>query len=260
MGWVKALPKVRFDIMNTINTSTGFTPFMLKSAHLPHLIPPLIETDDTSRAISTPTNTDAENHIPTSDGEETAQAVINQLADDILEAKDSLTAAKISQALQANKDRSPDPTFEVGDRVLLATAHRRREYMQAKDGRVAKFMPRFDGPFGVTHAYPDSSTYTLLLPEATKIYRTFHSLLLWPFTENNPDLFPSCTLECPGPIITAEGETEYFIDRVVDERSHSRGKQFLVRWLGYGPEADLWLLRRKIADTEAYTNWLKSKP
>jgi hypothetical protein len=128
-GWVKALPKVRFDIMNTINTSTGFTPFMLKSAHLPRLIPPLIETNDTSQAVNpsataAPTNADARNHAPSSDGEETAQAVINQLTDDILEAKDSLTAAKISQALQANKDCAPDPTFEVGDCVLLATAHR----------------------------------------------------------------------------------------------------------------------------------------
>jgi len=62
--------------------------------------------------------------MPTSDGEETAQAMINQLTDDILKAKDSLTAAKISQALQANKDHAPNPTFEVGDCVLLATVDR----------------------------------------------------------------------------------------------------------------------------------------
>lgn len=29
-GWVHTIPKVRFDIMNTINTSTGFTPFQLR--------------------------------------------------------------------------------------------------------------------------------------------------------------------------------------------------------------------------------------
>ena len=29
-GWVKALLKVRFDIMNTINKSTGFSPFQLR--------------------------------------------------------------------------------------------------------------------------------------------------------------------------------------------------------------------------------------
>ena len=43
-GWVKTLLKVRFDIMNTVNTSTGFTPFQLcfrKSACiLPPILPP----------------------------------------------------------------------------------------------------------------------------------------------------------------------------------------------------------------------------
>ena len=91
--------------------------------------------------------------------------------------------------------------------------------MQAKDGRMAKFMPRFDGPFEVTHAYPESSTYTLLLPEATKIHRTFHSSLLQPFLENDPQLFSSRTLECPRPIVTADREIEYFIDKIINERT-----------------------------------------
>lgn len=172
-GWVKALPKVHFDIMNTINASTSFTPFMLKLAHSPLLIPPLVAPENITVPMNqTPSPTDSSNNeppAPTSDGEETVQAVINQLADDLLDVKDLLTTAKISQAHHANKDCSPDPTFDVGDHVLLATAHHRHEYMQAKDGHIAKFMPRFDGPFEVTHAYPDSSTYTLLLPEATKI-------------------------------------------------------------------------------------------
>ena len=29
-GWVHTIPKVQFDIMNTINASTGFTPFQLR--------------------------------------------------------------------------------------------------------------------------------------------------------------------------------------------------------------------------------------
>jgi len=207
-----------------------------------------------------PTTTDTEIHTPTSDGEDTTQAVINQLTNDILEAKDSLTAAKISQALQVNKDHAPNPTFEVGNCILLATAHRQWEYMQAKDSQVVKFMPRFNRPFEVTHTYTDSSTYTLLLPEATKIHHMFHSSLLRPFMENDPDLFPSCTLECPRPIVTAEGETEYFIDWIVDKWTHGHGRQFLIRWLGYGPEADLWLPWHKITDTEAYMDWLKTKP
>ena len=60
--------------------------------------------------------------------------------------KDAMLAAKITQAHRSKQHRDPDPEFAVNDRVMLATARRRRDYMQAKDGRVAKFMPRFDGP------------------------------------------------------------------------------------------------------------------
>jgi hypothetical protein len=45
-GWVRALPKVRFDIMNTINASTGFTPFQLRFGKSPQILPPLISLDD----------------------------------------------------------------------------------------------------------------------------------------------------------------------------------------------------------------------
>jgi hypothetical protein len=34
-GWARALPKVHFDIMNTINASTGLLGFELKSGHCP---------------------------------------------------------------------------------------------------------------------------------------------------------------------------------------------------------------------------------
>lgn len=38
-GWAQALPKVCFDIMNTVNMSMGFSPFVLKTGHSPHLLP-----------------------------------------------------------------------------------------------------------------------------------------------------------------------------------------------------------------------------
>ena len=41
-GWVRALPRVRFNIMNTINKSTGFCPFQLCLGQTPRMIPPLL--------------------------------------------------------------------------------------------------------------------------------------------------------------------------------------------------------------------------
>ena len=44
-------------------------------------------------------------------------------------------------------------SFQSGKKVLLATAHRRRDYIQGKDGRVAKFMTRYDGPYMILKAF-----------------------------------------------------------------------------------------------------------
>jgi hypothetical protein len=58
-GWVNTLPKVQFDIMNTINASTNFTPFQLRFGKSPWILPPLLalendkEPEPTARDIIT---------------------------------------------------------------------------------------------------------------------------------------------------------------------------------------------------------------
>ena len=43
-GWVKALPRVRFWIMNSVHVSTGFSPFQLHISRSSWIIPPLISS------------------------------------------------------------------------------------------------------------------------------------------------------------------------------------------------------------------------
>src|ERR1700678_2973079 len=40
-GWAHALPRIRFQIMSTVNKSTGYTPFQLRFGRTPRIIPPL---------------------------------------------------------------------------------------------------------------------------------------------------------------------------------------------------------------------------
>ena len=54
-GWVRALPRIRFSIMNTVNKSTNFFPFQLQLGHSPHIIPPLLRAPlEATEATSTP--------------------------------------------------------------------------------------------------------------------------------------------------------------------------------------------------------------
>jgi hypothetical protein len=91
-GWVKALLKIRFDIMNTVNASTGFSSFQLRLGHSPRIIPPLV-----------PSNLPAE--IRASEEAQNAQKLLEEISHNVAEAKDSMLAAKIRQTLTANAKR-----------------------------------------------------------------------------------------------------------------------------------------------------------
>ncbi|GLB45013.1 putative retrotransposable element tf2 155 kda protein type 1-like [Lyophyllum shimeji] len=236
-GWVRCLPLIRFHLMNTVNASTGFAPFQLRTGFLPKMLPSL-------------------SPVPLADeSEETARRVLDAIHFDFLEAMDNLVAAKMIQAHHANAGRAPEIEYQVGQKVMLSTVNRRREYIQKRDGRVAKFMPRFDGPYRVISAHPETSSYTLELPEGLNICPTFHSALLQPYHENDNELFPSRELAMPPPILTDEGVEEYFVEKIVDERNWGRGKRYLVRWKGYGPEYDLWRPGKEMEDTAALDVW-----
>jgi hypothetical protein len=128
--------------------------------------------------------------------------------------------------------------------------------MQKGDNRVAKFMPRFDGPYVVVDAHPQFSVYTLDLPNAPDVFPTFHASELKRFVPNDPALFPSRDHARPGHILTPAGVEEYTIEEIIDERRRGRGMQYLVCWQGYGLEEDRWLPRRELNDCQALDNWL----
>jgi hypothetical protein len=231
--------------MNTVNKSTGFTPFQLRLGRNPRVIPPLLT--NTTPAATTPT-------------ELNAQSVIDRLQHDVWEAKDNMIKAKISQAQHANKHRTLGFPFEVGQRVRLSTLHRRREYKSKDETRVVKFMPRFDGPYKILQINPTHSTVTLHLPNSPDTFPVFHTSEVLPFIENNDYLFPSRAQHTPEPV-SVNDNLEYRIEKILDEKKgRGRGnRKYLVRWVGQGPEYDLWLPQKEIDDCEALDVWLQNK-
>jgi Chromo (CHRromatin Organisation MOdifier) domain len=204
------------------------------------LIPPLIASEDNEpESIS-------------------ARSLIKRIELNVSEAQDNLLAAKILQSEFANRHRADEPSYQPGDKFMLFTENRRCEYMQRHSGRSAKFMPQFDGPFVVTKTNPSKSAYTLDLPNEPDRFATFHASELRKFVPNDDDKFPARKLSHPGLVMTPDGEEEWLIDRILDERVQGRGRRFLVRWHGWGPEEDRWLPGSKLADTEALDNWLNN--
>ena len=241
-GWVRALPRVRFAIMNTINASTKFSPFQLHMGRAPRIIPPLI-----SRGKEKDDGIDVFERI------ERIQA-------DVAEAKDNLMLAKLFQADHANRRRAPEDVYKVNDLVMLSTANRRKEYASTGSGRSAKLFPRHDGPYRVTRAFPQTSTYQLGIPNApSNACPTFHASQLKRYIQNDPALFPGRELARDGPVVLPDGQEEHVIERILDERRRGRGWQYLVRWKGYGPGDDEWMARREIEETVALDEWLRAR-
>lgn len=92
--------------MNTVNASTGFSPFQLKSAFFPCIILPFLPPPPLD--------------MPSKD---LALQVLREIKSDCMEAMDNLMMAKISQAHQANKARSPEIPYKIGDKVMLSTTN-----------------------------------------------------------------------------------------------------------------------------------------
>ena len=128
--------------------------------------------------------------------------------------------------------------------------------MQTNSSCVTKFMPRYDSPFKITCAHPESSTYILLLPNELNRFPTFHLSLLQKFTPTDYDLFPSQTLHQPRPVVTPSGQEEWVIQDIVDEWARGQGKQYLVRWTSWGDEENRWLPDQEVANTKALDKWL----
>ncbi|PSR72503.1 hypothetical protein PHLCEN_2v11626 [Hermanssonia centrifuga] len=239
-GWARALPLVRFNHMNTVNASTGFTPFQLHCGRQPRIIPPLQKPE-----------------VHDTDSIDAAK-VIAQLETDVMEAQDNLLLAKSNQAFHADKTRGPESVYSVGDKVMLSTFHRRRDFMQRGDHRVAKFMVRWDGPYLIHCAWPESSLYELELPGHTNIFPKFHASLLKRHIANDDTRYPSRAHEEPAPTFDPETrEDHHFVERILDRRRRGRGWQYLVHWKGFGPEHDEWLPGSRVDKLEALDTFLR---
>jgi hypothetical protein len=101
-SWATALPKIRFQIMNSVNASTGYSSFQLCLGCSPRLIPPISKE-------------------PLDNNAETPTQLLECIAHDVGTAADNLLESKVLQAAQSNKYRNPNILYAIGDKVLLST-------------------------------------------------------------------------------------------------------------------------------------------
>ena len=211
--WASKTGVVEFALNNTIKSSTGYTPFYLVMGQHPN--PGNIPRDLSSRAPS-------------------VEEFIKGLQEARSAAKLALEKAAADMKKFADRKRKPEPTFSVGDQVLLEAAN----YPSVKPSR--KLSERRYGPFKILEKVSNVN-YRLDIPSTWKIHPVIHVDQLRKYHED--PVHPNFHQPPPDLI---DGEEEFEVERILDaQKRKAPGKriktlQFLVKWVGYHDKDNTW--------------------
>uniref|UniRef100_A0A8C7WWZ3 Gypsy retrotransposon integrase-like protein 1 n=1 Tax=Oryzias sinensis TaxID=183150 RepID=A0A8C7WWZ3_9TELE len=221
--WSRLLVWVEFA-HNTLPTSaTGFSPF--KSVH--GYDPPLFAEAETEVAVPS------------------AHALVRRCHHIWAAARQILARQQDRVKRAADRRRRPAPIYQPGQKVWLST----RDLNLHVPCR--KLAPRFVGPFPVAKVI-NPAAVRLRLPRSLRVHPTFHVSKVKPVVDS-PLVPPSE----PPPRMVGGGPV-YTVRKILAVRKRGRGRQFLVDWLGYGPEDRQWIPERFIEDRSLLTDFFRS--
>ncbi|CAI7774702.1 unnamed protein product [Closterium sp. NIES-53] len=209
--WDTQLPTLEFTYNNASHAATGKTPFFLCYGREPL----------TPQQPTTPAHVQAAHDFVTT---------MQQLWE---KTQRRLTTMQTSQKQYADRQRR-DHSVAVGDQVLLDTRNLNLSHLPSK------LRPRFCGPF-LVEAQVTPVTFRLRLPDTWKLHNAFHVQLQKPYKDPNQQ-FQGRQLPPPPPVLVQD-EPEYEVERVLTHRRRG-GKtlEFLLRWKGYDPTEDSWVV------------------
>ena len=224
--WDEHLAAAELAINNSVQASTGFTPFYLNYGQQVQL--PLDQAITGLRPSSNPEAGDR----------------IRRLKSDLLLARTHIERAQARQAKYADQHRR-DVTFVVGDKVLLSTDHLK---MVGADKRTPKFASKYLGPFAVKRVV-NANAYELNLPAPLRIHPVLNVSRLKVYRD--PSSFPSRlpTASRPPPeLILEDGAEQWEVESILAARGTGARAQYLVKWLGYPAWEATWEKSSSLTD------------
>ena len=217
--WDQHLVMAEIAYNNSVQASTGFSPYFLNSGQHPHL--PIAGAIKSENVSSNPT----------------ANELVGVMNQALTKAKRNIQAAQQRQSHYANEKRR-EVRFAEGDSVLLSTANVRNE------NRAPKLCPKYIGPFVISRVISDVA-YELALPATMKIHPVFHVSKLKKYVSGSSE-FPDRQQDHARPMAVdqIDGEDAWEVERVVDKRTRKVGKrsvvEYLVLWKGYPEWEKTW--------------------
>ena len=203
-NWDTLLDCAEFAINNAYSESIKTTPFRLNYGQNP----------------LTPLNLELESNMPY------VRDFVREMKDTLLRAKKAIQAAQERQKAYYDRGRT-EQVFEVGQEVLLASTN-----LNLKSPGAPKLLPKWVGPFTVLQRVGPLA-YELDLKGTLPVHNVFHTSILKPFYSDGR------FQPLPLPIVI-EGQEWYEVQSVLDHRIHGNSVEYLIQWVGYGPEYNSW--------------------
>ncbi|TPX39097.1 hypothetical protein SeLEV6574_g07427 [Synchytrium endobioticum] len=160
-----------------------------------------------------------------------------------------LEKARDLHKYNADKHRTSQPTYNLGDEVMLSTKNIRTERS------TKKLDYKWIGPYYIKRQI-NPVTYELELPSNMRIHDVFHTSLFKRYIRPT-DL--SKQLPKPPPIRIAE-EDGFIIKDILDVRRRGKGFEYLISWEGYTQDDNTWEPRRSLNDDTMLKQWHMHHP
>jgi hypothetical protein len=217
-NWDELLPLMEMAYNNSIQASTGFSPYFLNNGR------------EMATCLSRSMQKADILHSAPAAGE-----TLKRWEEALNTAKEHILKAQERQKKYADRHRR-SLTFGIGDRVLLST-----ENLRERMNGAPKLLERFIGPYAVKRVI-SSTAYELDLPKSMRLHPVFHVHLLQPYIDSKaafPDRVPYHARPAPA-VQNDETEPEWEIEAVLNKRTRGRKIYYLVSWKGYPMEEASW--------------------
>lgn len=227
-SWDEHLIAMEFAINDSVNQSTGLTPFYFNSGQHPRVPPSLLASATSVQGSVNPL----------------AESAFEGMRLDLQLARAQLLKAQQRMKVAADKLRRPAPTYAIGDLVMIASKTLRTP---ESDLPRHKLHPKFIGPFPVSAIISDHN-YQVALPGYLKrVHPTFHVSVLKPYVDGSEEFPERDPIERVPFAVTPEGDALWVIEKLLRRRKNGRTVQFEVKWLGFDrPEDNTWEDRSRL--------------
>ena len=211
--WDQHLISAEFAYNNSVQASTGHTPFYLTYGQHPRMPMTSVAED----ATKVPAVLD----------------LLQDLSTGLNVTRMNIQKAQVRQSRGANARRRPHD-FVIGDSVWLSADNINRPYVVSD-----KFASRFEGPFSITELIGDTSV-RLKLPSSWRINDSFHVSMLKKYIGANNSAFTGRGVP-PAPPALDEATDLWEVEICLQKRRRGRQVQVLVKWLGHPPSENIWI-------------------